>query len=173
MTPVIWHAKSPKSATRPVPVRLSAWRVCECTLSRGWIRPPGWRLPSKDYGHWVDGADPGHGYFRLLNAVCDDLGLPRGTKVPFYKGTPDFKQWAFENKGFRIPNLTGDHGVDKDVIVRTMAERWGWTQAEFKRWLASNNYTPHHYRGSEVQFIDADLHATLRHTGSAAGLRND
>jgi len=139
-----------------------------------WEKPKGWRLPNN--GTWE--GTPGDSNFIPRNPA--ELGLKPGETVPFHEGKPDFSKWSKGNFTSREP-LTGNHPDDMPKMIRTIAEKKGWTQQRVKEWLKKERLSPHHAGGNEIQLIPWDLHGNpsakppiqgIRHMGPAYDLRN-
>jgi hypothetical protein len=65
-------------------------------------------------------------------------------------------------------------------MIRTIAEKKGWTVSQVKEWLSKKKLTPHHTEGNDFQLIPWELHGNpsavpplngIRHTGGAFELR--
>ncbi len=131
-----------------------------------WERPPGWRLPKN--GTWS--GTPGHSDFIPHNP--GDLGIPRGSTIPFRNGYPDFSGFQ-QGKPFNVPGMTGDHATDMPLIHQAVAKQQGLpNQTAGKQWLSDQGLTPHHSGGTSVQLVPTDLHDGVRHMGGASELRN-
>ncbi len=142
--------------------------------SDDWVRPPGLRLP-RDKGTWS--GTPGNSVFTPDNPKA--FGLEPGDVIPYREGRPDFSRWSKGNFTSTVP-LTG-HPDDMPKMIRTIAEKKGWTVSQTQEWLRQQRVTPHHAGGNEIQLIPWELHGNsraipplpgIRHTGGAFDLRN-
>ena len=141
-----------------------------------WTPHKGFRAPGKNNGRFL--GDRGNSEFEVSDTMADQMEVPRGTRVPWRIGKPDFFELAVpgpENKipkQFEVPGLNGEHDDDKSAIVKYMAKRLGRTQAFIKNWLLENQVELHHSEGNSVQIVPYKIHG-LAHSGRAQELRNE
>jgi hypothetical protein len=142
-------------------------------LKTPWNKPPGWQGPSTKKGQWL--GQEGNSAFELNNTTADRYGVPRGTRVQFVQGSPDFGPFVKPTPAgkpgvFDVPGVTGFHDTDQPLIRAFLAKQAGTTQAEVAKYLSENKLIMHHFQGTTIQLVPENIHR-LHHTGGAAALR--
>jgi hypothetical protein len=144
--------------------------------TQSWTPHKGFRAPKPSKGRFL--GDRGNSEFQVSDKMADEMGVPRGTRVPWRIGTPDLLEWAVpgpENKipkQFEVPGLTGDHDADKTAMVGYMAKRLGRTHKFIKNWLLENEVDLHHAGEISVQIVPDKIHK-IPHSGGAQKLRQE
>jgi hypothetical protein len=130
-------------------------------------------MPAADKGQFI--GDIGNSPFALSDAMADAMGVPRGTKIPWREGIPDFGDHAVPGpkglpEAFSVPGMTGDHGADRELMVEWMSQKANMSKSAVKSWLKANKVRLHHVGGDNVQVVPKAVH-DLHHSGGAQQLR--
>ncbi|QNA82920.1 LysM peptidoglycan-binding domain-containing protein [Sphingomonas sp. So64.6b] len=138
-----------------------------------WTPHPGFQMPATDKGQFR--GDIGNSAFALSDNAAANMGLPRGSTIPWKEGVPDFGAHVVPGPGglpgkFEVPGLTGDHGADRTLMLQQMSRETGLSQRAIQRWLSTENVALHHAGGDAVQIVPEAVHG-LHHSGGAQQLR--
>ena len=138
-----------------------------------WQPLPNFQKPAPHRGRFL--GEVGNSDFALSDVQADEMGLPRGTTIPWVRGIPDFRAHAVPGTNgfpaiFNVPGLTGIHDVDKRKMIRYITEQTGMTPAAVKEWLADSPVELHHSGGDSGQIVPEKVH-WLHHSGGSLELR--
>jgi hypothetical protein len=130
------------------------------------------RKPADDKGRFL--GEVGNSDFELSALGAAKTGLPKGTRIPWRNGVPDFGQWAKSGPGkvskeFSVLGMLGDDG-DPTLIIQHIAIEAKMTTTEVRNWLRKRKLIMHHSGGDRVQLVPRKIHG-LHHSGGALGLR--
>ena len=133
-----------------------------------WEEPENWQGPAATKGSWK--GQRGNSEFLLHDDFARQLGLPKGSKVTFRNGVPDYSSSAIStpagNPGsFTVDGLTYKRSADRRIVIRHLAKESKMTTQQVEKWLSDNKIHIHHYRDDIIQLVPQDLHTHVHHTG--------
>jgi hypothetical protein len=104
------------------------------------------------------------------------MNLPRGIKIPWKNGVPDFTAHIVPGPNnmhgsFNVSGMTGDAVADRALIIKHIANETSMSQRAVIRWASNNNVSLHHAGGESVQIVPNNTHA-LHHSGGAQQIRD-
>ena len=139
-----------------------------------WTKPSYWQGPSSKRGSWA--GQEGNSEFHLNDQTAEEYGVPRGTRIPFVTGSPDFSGVAVPMPDgtpgvFEVPGLKGFHDVDQNMIRTEITRITGMSRGAVDDWLKNNKICLHHFLENTVHLAPENYHQ-IHHTGGAAYLRS-
>jgi hypothetical protein len=138
-----------------------------------WVPQPGFQRPAPDMGRFV--GDEGNSVFQLSDKAADAHGVPRGSRVPWREGVPDFSDYAVPGpsgvpKQFNVSGMTGDHAHDRRLMIEHIASQANMSRRAVSRWQSMQDVALHHAGRDLVQIVPSRIHS-LHHSGGAHQLR--